>query len=104
MFAILVVFFIVISTAATLHVRVNMLRSAAQAAAALRPLAGPYASILFAVGLFGASMLAAVCRAGNGLFDSEAFGFEGRVEHLFAKRQSLSESLRSWWFWERPSR
>ena len=83
-FAILVVFFIVISTAATLHVNGEHVESAAQAAAALRPLAGPYASILFAVGLFGASMLAAgVLPLATAYSISEAFGFEKGVSSSF---------------------
>jgi NRAMP (natural resistance-associated macrophage protein)-like metal ion transporter len=83
-FAILVVFFIVISTAATLHVNGEHVESAAQAATALRPLAGPYASILFAVGLFGASMLAAgVLPLATAYSISEAFGFEKGVSSTF---------------------
>src|SRR4051812_26367307 len=57
--AILIVFFIVVSTAATLKSHGHHVDSAAEAAAALRPLAGAYAEVLFAIGLFGASMLAA---------------------------------------------
>lgn len=83
-FAILIVFFIVISTAATLHVNGQHVESAAQAATALRPLAGPYASILFAVGLFGASMLAAgVLPLATAYSISEAFGFEKGVSSTF---------------------
>jgi NRAMP (natural resistance-associated macrophage protein)-like metal ion transporter len=83
-FAILIVFFIVISTAATLHVNGEHVESAAQAASALRPLAGPYASILFAVGLFGASMLAAgVLPLATAYSISEAFGFEKGVSSSF---------------------
>jgi NRAMP (natural resistance-associated macrophage protein)-like metal ion transporter len=83
-FAIMIVFFIVISTAATLHVKDEHVESAAQAAAALRPLAGPYASILFAVGLFGASMLAAgVLPLATAYSISEAFGFEKGVSSTF---------------------
>lgn len=83
-FAILIVFFIVISTAATLNVQGEHVESAAQAATALRPLAGPYASILFAVGLFGASMLAAgVLPLATAYSISEAFGFEKGVSSSF---------------------
>lgn len=83
-FAILIVFFIVISTAATLNVQGERVESAAQAALALRPLAGPYAAILFAVGLFGASMLAAgVLPLATAYSISEAFGFEKGVSSSF---------------------
>jgi NRAMP (natural resistance-associated macrophage protein)-like metal ion transporter len=83
-FAIMIVFFIVISTAATLHSSGEHIESAAQAAIALRPVAGPYASILFAVGLFGASMLAAgVLPLATAYSISEAFGFEKGVSSTF---------------------
>src|SRR5688500_13135464 len=58
-FAILIAFFIVVSTAATLHKAGIEVSSAGDAAHALRPLAGRYAETLFGIGLFGASMLAA---------------------------------------------
>ena len=83
-FAVLIVFFIVVSTAATLNVHGEHVDSAEQAARALRPLAGPYAEILFAVGLFGASMLAAgVLPLATAYSISEAFGFEKGVSSSF---------------------
>ena len=83
-FAILIVFFIVISTAATLHVRGEHVDSAAEAAHALRPLAGAYAESLFAIGLFGASMLAAgVLPLATAYSISEALGFEKGVSSSF---------------------
>jgi NRAMP (natural resistance-associated macrophage protein)-like metal ion transporter len=82
--AILVVFFIVISTAATLHKHGLHIESAADAARALRPLAGPYAEKLFAIGLFGASMLAAgVLPLATAYSISEALGFEKGVSRSF---------------------
>jgi NRAMP (natural resistance-associated macrophage protein)-like metal ion transporter len=83
-FSNLIVFFIVVSTAATLYVRGQHIDSAAEAAAALRPLAGPYAEMLFAIGLFGASMLAAgVLPLATAYSISEAFGFEKGVSSSF---------------------
>lgn len=83
-FAILVVFFIVVSTAATLNPRGEHIESAAEAARALRPLAGAYAEALFSVGLFGASMLAAgVLPLATAYSISEAFGFEKGVSSSF---------------------
>jgi Mn2+/Fe2+ NRAMP family transporter len=82
--AILVVFFIVVSTAATLHKHGLHIESAADAARALKPLAGPYAEKLFAVGLFGASMLAAgVLPLATAYSISEALGFEKGVSRSF---------------------
>jgi Mn2+/Fe2+ NRAMP family transporter len=83
-FAISIVFFIIISTAATLHVHGIEIESAADAARALEPLAGPYAGLLFAVGLFGASMLAAgVLPLATAYSISEALGFEKGVSRSF---------------------
>lgn len=83
-FAILIVFFIVISTAATLHRQHIQINTAADAARALRPLAGSYAEALFAVGLFGASMLAAgVLPLATAYSVSEALGFEKGVSRSF---------------------
>src|SRR5258706_11961768 len=83
-FATLIVFFIVVSPAATLNVHGEHVDSAQQAARALRPLAGPYAEILFAIGLFGASMLAAgVLPLATAYSISEAFGFEKGVSSSF---------------------
>lgn len=83
-FAILIVFFIVISTAAVLNTHGIHIEEAADAARALEPLAGPYAKMLFAVGLFGASMLAAgVLPLSTAYSISEALGFEKGVSRSF---------------------
>jgi len=83
-FAILIVFFIVVSTAATLHKHGIQITTAADAARALRPLAGNYAEALFGIGLFGASMLAAgVLPLATAYSVSEALGFEKGVSRSF---------------------
>src|SRR5690349_2362751 len=83
-FAILIVFFIVVSTAATLHKSGIQINTAADAARALRPLAGRYAESLFGVGLLGASMLAAgVLPLATAYSISEALGFEKGVSRSF---------------------
>jgi Mn2+/Fe2+ NRAMP family transporter len=83
-FAILVVFFIVVSTAATLHKAGIEISTAGDAAHALRPLAGRYAEVLFGFGLFGASMLAAgVLPLATAYSISEALGFEKGVSRSF---------------------
>jgi Mn2+/Fe2+ NRAMP family transporter len=83
-FAVAIVFFIVISTAATLNIRGEHVDSAAQAARALGPLAGVYAQLLFGVGLFGASMMAAgVVPLATAYSISEALGFEKGVSNTF---------------------
>src|SRR4029079_7493253 len=83
-FAIVIVFFIIVSTAATLHKAGIEISTAADAAHALRPLAGRYAEVLFGLGLFGASMLAAgVLPLATAYSISEALGFEKGVSRSF---------------------
>jgi Mn2+/Fe2+ NRAMP family transporter len=83
-FAILIVFFIVVSTAATLNKAGIQVTTAADAAHALRPLAGRYAQTLFGLGLLGASMLAAgVLPLATAYSISEALGFEKGVSRSF---------------------
>ncbi|SDE23512.1 Nramp family divalent metal transporter [Sporomusa acidovorans] len=73
----LVAFFIIVATAATLYVNHISMETAKDAALALEPLAGKYASLLFGFGLFGASMLAAfILPLSTAYAICEAFGFE----------------------------
>lgn len=77
--------FIIIATAATLWVSGHTeVGSAADAAQALQPVAGESATIMFAVGLFGASMLAAgVLPLATAYSVTEALGFEKGVSMSF---------------------
>src|SRR5438874_4559764 len=74
---------IVIATAATLHVRgVTDVGTAAQAAEALRPIAGPFAFALFALGLIGTGLLAVPVLAGSAAFAvSEVGGWRRGLEY-----------------------
>jgi len=76
-FSHLVALFIVIATAATLHANgVRDIESAAQAAQALRPIAGDFAFALFAVGIIGTGLLAVPILAGSAAYAvSETFGW-----------------------------
>jgi Mn2+/Fe2+ NRAMP family transporter len=66
-FSNLVMFSIIVATAATLGVHgKHSIQSAADAASALQPVAGRFASILFALGFIGAGMLAIPVLAGAG--------------------------------------
>ena len=77
---------IIVVCAATLHARGVTVDTAADAAAALRPIAGPAATGLFAIGLFGASMLAAsIVPLSTAYAVSEAFGFERGVSRAFGE-------------------
>lgn len=73
-------FFIIVSTAATLFPRGIQVDTAADAAQALTPLAGPLATAIFAAGLLGASLLAAgVLPLATAYPISEALGLERGV-------------------------
>ncbi len=83
-FANLIAAFIVISTAATLYSKGVMLDDAADAAQALAPVVGVYAKYLFAIGLFGAAMLAmGVLPLATAYSLSEALGFEKGLSRSF---------------------
>jgi Mn2+/Fe2+ NRAMP family transporter len=58
-FAVAVVFFITVACAVTLYSERHYITTAGQAAEALRPFAGAYASRLFAIGLLNAALFAA---------------------------------------------
>jgi NRAMP (natural resistance-associated macrophage protein)-like metal ion transporter len=65
----LVAYFIILMCAATLHAKgVSHIGSAAQAAEALRPVAGRFAFVLFAAGLVGTGLLAVPVLAGSAAF------------------------------------
>jgi NRAMP (natural resistance-associated macrophage protein)-like metal ion transporter len=75
---------IIIATAATLFAAHQHVTSAADAAQALAPVAGPLAEELFGIGLFGASMLAAaVLPLATAYAVTEAIGFERGVSFSF---------------------
>jgi NRAMP (natural resistance-associated macrophage protein)-like metal ion transporter len=77
-FADLIAAFIIIATGATLYVSgVHSIGSAADAAKALKPLAGQYAELLFGIGLLGASLLAAaILPIATSYVVAESLGFE----------------------------
>jgi NRAMP (natural resistance-associated macrophage protein)-like metal ion transporter len=75
-------FFIIVSTAAAIYYKVGPtdIKTASDAAMALQPLAGNYASLIFAIGLFGASVLAAsVLPLSTSYAICEAFGWESGI-------------------------
>jgi len=77
----LVAVFIVISCAATLHVQGIEVDSAQEAALALAPLAGTWASTLFAIGLLNASLFSAcILPLSTAYFLCEAFGIEAGID------------------------
>jgi Mn2+/Fe2+ NRAMP family transporter len=81
-FSNLVMYFIILTTAATLHVHGQTnIETARQAAEALRPLAGDAAYLLFTLGLIGTGMLGVPVLAGSAAYAvSEAEGWRGTLE------------------------
>ena len=64
-FSQIIMFFIIVTTAATLHAGgITTIQTASEAAEALRPLAGDLAYLLFAVGIIGTGLLAVPVLAG----------------------------------------
>lgn len=84
LFSNLMTFSIIITTAATLHIHgITNIETPQQAALALKPLAGNFAYILFAVGIIGIGWQSIPVLAGSiGYAISDAFGFK---EGLFKK-------------------
>lgn len=81
-FSNIVAFFIILTTAATLHAHGAVdVATAAQAAQALRPLAGRWAAGLFACGIIGTGMLAIPVLAGSAAYAmGEAFKWPSSLE------------------------
>lgn len=84
-FSNLVALFIVLTTAATLHAHgITTIETSAQAAEALRPLAGRFASGVFALGIIGTGLLAVPVLAGSAAYAvSELFGWAGGLSSGF---------------------
>jgi Mn2+/Fe2+ NRAMP family transporter len=81
-----IAFFIVVACAATIHKAGHgELTDVAQAAIALRPFAGRFASLLFAIGLINASLLsAAILPLATAYNICEGLGFESGIDKRFS--------------------
>jgi len=75
-------FFVILATAVTLHVKgITDITTAAQAAAALRPLAGQFAFVVFTLGLIGVGLIGVPVLAGSGAYAAaEALGWKSGLE------------------------
>ncbi len=81
-FSNLVAFFIILTTAVTLNAHgITQIDTAAQAASALRPIAGDFAFVLFAVGIIGTGLLAVPVLAGSAAYAiAGAFQWKNSLE------------------------
>src|SRR5271154_4689477 len=77
-----IAFFIILTTAAVLNANgVTNINSATEAANALRPLAGDFTFLLFALGIIGTGLLAIPVLAGSAAYGvAEAFGWHATLE------------------------
>ena len=75
-------YFIILATAVTLHVAgITDITTAAQAATALKPLAGNFAFLLFALGILGVGLIGVPVLAGSGAYAlAEAMGWKEGLE------------------------
>ncbi|MDE3022059.1 MAG: Nramp family divalent metal transporter [Pseudomonadota bacterium] len=80
----IVAYFIIVACAATIYAHGLSINSARDAAVALAPLAGKWASLLFAFGLFNASVFSAsILPLSTAYSMSEGMGWESGVDHSF---------------------
>jgi NRAMP (natural resistance-associated macrophage protein)-like metal ion transporter len=80
----IVAFFIIIACASTLFIHNIQVNTAADAAVALAPLAGKYASIMFAIGLFNAGLFSVcIIPLSTAYAVCEAFGWEQGVDRTY---------------------
>ena len=78
---VVVAFFIMVACGSTLHVNGVQINEAKDAAMALKPLAGAFASQLFAFGLFIAAIFSAtILPLATAFYVCEAFGFEAGID------------------------
>ncbi|WP_027528434.1 NRAMP family divalent metal transporter [Bradyrhizobium sp. Ec3.3] len=77
-----IAFFIILTTASVLHANgVTRINSATEAAEALRPLAGDFTFLLFALGIIGTGLLAIPVLAGSAAYGvAEIFGWRATLE------------------------
>src|SRR6202048_3049955 len=80
-FSNVVMYFIILTSAAVLHAHGKTnIQTAAEAAAALAPLAGPFAFIVFSVGMIGAGLLAIPILSGAATYAAKEFlGLRGNL-------------------------
>src|SRR3989344_3748553 len=84
-FSNIVMWFIIITTGATLFSnKIYQIKNASDAALALKPLAGDYAFLLFALGIIGTGLLVLPILAGSASYAvSEAFGWQEGLSRKF---------------------
>lgn len=90
-FSNIVMYFIILSTALTLHKSgLTNIETSRQAAEALRPLAGKFASLLYTVGLLGVGFLAIPTLTGSAAYAmAEVFGWDQGLDAKLGKARAF---------------
>jgi NRAMP (natural resistance-associated macrophage protein)-like metal ion transporter len=84
-------FFIIVTTASTLHAHGQThLETSADVAAALKPLAGPFAMLLYTIGIVGTGLLAIPTLAGSAAYAfAETFDWEQGIDKTFSRARAF---------------
>ncbi len=90
-FSNLVMFFIIVTTAATLHTNgITQIETASQAAEALLPFAGNFAFLLFTAGIIGTGLLTVPILAGSASYAlAETFGWRAGLSQKFKRAHAF---------------
>jgi NRAMP (natural resistance-associated macrophage protein)-like metal ion transporter len=91
LFSNIAMFFIIVTTASTLHAHgQTQLETSADVAAALRPLAGPLAMLLYTIGIMGTGLLAIPTLAGSAAYAfAETFGWRQGIDEKFLRARAF---------------
>ncbi len=91
LFSNIAMFFIIVTTASTLHAHgQTKLATSAEVAAALRPLAGPFAMLLYTVGIVGTGLLAIPTLAGSAAYAfAETFNWRQGIDEKFTRARAF---------------
>ena len=91
LFSNIAMFFIIVTTASTLHAHgQTQLATSADVAAALRPLAGRFAMLLYTIGIVGTGLLAIPTLAGSAAYAfAETFGWREGIDETFTRARAF---------------
>jgi Mn2+/Fe2+ NRAMP family transporter len=91
LFSNVAMFFIIVTTASTLHAHgQTKLATSADVAAALRPLAGPFAMLLYTIGIVGTGLLAIPTLAGSAAYAfAETFNWRQGIDQKFTRARAF---------------
>jgi NRAMP (natural resistance-associated macrophage protein)-like metal ion transporter len=85
-----VMYFIILTTALTLHKSGQQIETSRQAAEALRPLAGNFAAVLFTLGVIGTGLLAIPTLAGSAAYAfADTFGWRQGLDERFGRAHAF---------------